>query len=97
MTHDEYEAELAAEREKRIALLRAARGVMATALNVAQKRVRRKGAPLNHIVMGVRMVCDQLRLEFRAAEPAATDEPNAAPPKPAEDPLTTIRLYRPAG
>lgn len=98
MTEAEFERELAAEREKRIQLLRATRGVLARALNDYQRKLGKKNARLHEIVGGVRMVSDQLRMEFRALEkPTETPVPATGEAAAAPDPLATIKLFRQAG
>lgn len=92
ITEAEYEAEKAAEREKRIQLLRSFRAVLARKL----KRLDNdKEVPLKDVVAGVRMVTDQLRLEFKGAQQIADVENE--PPAQDADPLDGLKLFRPAG
>lgn len=94
LTADQFEIEQAAEREKRLTLLRALRGKLAQALNdLAASKI-----PAKDIIAGVRLVNDQSRLEFRLTPPAEEELPAVTPP-PIEsaDPLAGLRLYRPAG
>jgi hypothetical protein len=95
LTQSQYEAEVAAEREKRLTLLRAARAVLARKLKQLDND---RPAALKDVMAGIRMVSDQLRLEFKAGkveDDAPDDDANQAPA--AEDPLDGLKLHRPAG
>lgn len=97
----EYLQEVAAERSKRLQLLRAMRGKLAQALAAFDPET----ATLSEIVGGVRMVSDQLRLEFKAPPPASIEEielasavpPADVEPAPPADPLEGLKVYRPTG
>ncbi len=94
LTEAEYEAEKAIEREKRIQLLRSFRAVLARKL----KRLDNdKEVPLKDVVAGVRMVSDQLRLEYKGAQTISDDQQSEQPARPHEDPLAGLKVFRPAG
>lgn len=93
LTQAEFEAEQAIEREKRIQLLRSFRAVLARKL----KRLDNdKEVPLRDVVAGVRMVSDQLRLEYKGAQ-KVDDEVADQPATHDEDPLAGLKVFRPAG
>jgi hypothetical protein len=94
LTEAEYEAEKAVERAKRIELLKAFRAVIARKLKLLNND---KPVPLKDLVPAVRMVSDQLRLEFKGAQKVDDDKQPTAESEPEPDPLDGLKLFRPAG
>ena len=92
-TQQDYEAEFAVERDKRIQLLRATRDVLARKL---RKHDSDTQAPLKDVVAGIRMVSDELRMEFKAASAVPDDDDRDQPTIP-PDPLSGLRVLRPTG
>ncbi len=88
LTQAEYEAEKAVEREKRVQLLKAFRAVIARKLKQLDND---KPVPLRDLVPAVRMVSDQLRLEYKGAQKEEIQSPAE------NDPLADLKVFRPAG
>jgi hypothetical protein len=99
-----YEAERTKVRARRLLLLNRYRRKLLAAIEQkrpeAPKAKPKPGEPTwAELTAGIKMVVDQLRLEYRALsageeqQPATDEAPAAAPPNP----LAAIRLLRPTG
>lgn len=93
MTQKEFELERAKIRKVRLGLLRA----YTKKLQDAMQRLKPREATWSEVTGGLRMVIDQMRLEYRAAELAEITEADApeAKPEPVEapaNPLAGLRL-----
>ena len=98
-TREEYEAERAKVREQRVLLLKAYMGRLAYQVNLLPTKEhksddRTETSPAYHeLTAGIKMCVDQLRLEYRALEPAGlADVPDEAPTVEAHNPLAGLRL-----
>jgi hypothetical protein len=98
-SREEYDAERAKVREQRVSLLKAYMGRLAYQVNLLPTQAnpadeRTETSPTyGDLTAGIRMCVDQLRLEYRALEPAGlADTPEESPKVEEHNPLKGLRI-----